>query len=209
MARLSRNAFVSTTIAAMAVVALFGWFLLRPGQSKTRPRGAAAADRTNEPPTRPEPSVVPDRPSSPPLPAAKSAIAIPQPTAPASSTAASAKPRSALQAAFEREVPDSTSARAEDRIRAIFKEQPSFDVVFRHVLCTRSVCRLDLRWSPELSDAYNGGLIKVVEEFSREITFEPDGQLDMAQMPIPMNIYVARKGHSVESLLAEEAAAAR
>jgi len=206
MARPSRNVVVSSTLAAMAVVALLGWWVLGPWESKTRPRTTAVTDRTHDPATRVEPLALPDRPAAASPPAAKPPIAIPQPTAAASSPAASLKPRSALQAAFEREVPDSTAAQAEERIRAIFKAQPHFDVVFRHVLCTRSVCRLDLRWSPELSDAYNGGLIKVVEEFSREITFEPDGELDMARMPLPMNIYVARKGHSVESLLAEEAA---
>jgi hypothetical protein len=203
MARLSRNVVVSSLVA-MAAVAVFGWLLLGLEEPKARPR-ASAAGVPADPVARVEPPAVSTR-ATPAAPAAKPAIAIPQPIAAASSPA-STKPRSALQAAFEREVPDATAAQAEERIRAIFKEQPHFDVVFRHVICTRSVCRLDLRWSPELSDAYNGGLIKVVEEFSREITFEPDGVLDMAQMPIPMNIYVARKGHSVESLLAEEAAA--
>jgi hypothetical protein len=202
MARLSRNVVVSSLVA-LAAVAVFGWLLLRSQEPKEKPR-APVADVPANPVARVGPSAVLARPAAPP--AAKPAIAIPTPAA-ATSSPASTKPRSALQAAFEREVPDATAAQAEERIRAIFKEQPHFDVVFRHVLCTRSVCRLDLRWSPELSDAYNGGLIKVVEEFSREITFEPDGVLDMAQMPLPMNIYVARKGHSVESLLAEEAAA--
>lgn len=73
---------------------------------------------------------------------------------------------------------------ASDRSSTLTRQRCSnFDAVFRHVLCTKSVCRIDLRWSPELSDAYNGGLIKVVEEFSRELAFVPDGELNQMFSP--------------------------
>src|SRR5687767_12340757 len=136
MARLSRN--VVSSLVAMAAVAVFGWLLLGSEEPKAKPR-APAAGAPADPVARVEPPAVSTG-ATPTPPAAKPAIAIPQPTAAASSP--STKPRSALQAAFEREVPDATAAQAEERIRAIFKDQPHFDVVFRHVLCTRSVCRL-------------------------------------------------------------------
>ena len=167
---------------------------VQPGQRVASPRDEMRA----RPPVREheQPSRVPPPPNQEP--------ALTQPAAVPSRPAQPVR-TSALRAALEREVPDDTAQQAEERIRAIFAKEDEAGQVFRHALCTRSVCRIDLRWSPELSDAYNAGLIKVIEEFSREMSFEPEQPLDGARMPIPMNVFVARPGHTVESLLAEEA----
>jgi hypothetical protein len=89
------------------------------------------------------------------------------------------------------------------RLRAMFADQDKANHIFRGAQCTRSVCRLELRWSPALAPGYEAGLLRVIEEFSKEITFEPDGELEEGVMPIPMHVYVPRPGHSVESMRKE------
>ncbi len=205
---ISKTAVRWLALAGVAAVVLVGYLLTRP-----KPREVAMHTEPSEPPAATQapapPVTATTAPAPKPAPAAQK-----QPPAVASAVAASpVQPQQQggeLQAAFEREVPDATAAQAEARIREIFKQQPEFDIVFRHVICTRSVCKIDLRWSPELSDPYNGGLIKVVEEFSRELALVPEGAVGPeTPMPIPMIAYIARKGYSIEGLLAERAASGR
>jgi hypothetical protein len=208
MARpISKNAMRWLALAGAAAAWLIVYWLTRP-----KPSAVVAHTAPSEPPTATQPPapVAPPTPPAP-RPSAPAAKALP----PAVQSAIAASPQQPqpqggeLQAAFEREVPDATAAQAEARIREIFKREAEFDIVFRHVICTRSVCKIDLRWSPELSDPYNGGLIKVVEEFSRELALVPEGAVGPeTPMPIPMVAYIARKGYSIEGLLAERGAAA-
>jgi hypothetical protein len=112
----------------------------------------------------------------------------------------------ALRAAFARESPDATAPAAEARIRAIYGAERDASIIFRDVRCTRSVCKAELRWSPELSEPYNKALVSALQEFSRDIDLTPDVTLGGPEMPIPMTLYIARPGYSVESLVAEQAA---
>jgi hypothetical protein len=202
----------SAVLRWLAIAAVVGggllWFALTRKPTKlpvTTERGELEATAAPAPVALPAPAAQGTAPAPtpsfgpPPVTSAKLASAAEPPPA-----------RGALEAAFEREVPDATAAQAEARVREIFKQQPDSDIVFRHVICTRSVCKIDLRWSPELSDSYNGGLIKVVEEFSRELALEPEDPVTPeTPMPVPMVAFIARKGYSIEGLLAEEAAGRR
>jgi hypothetical protein len=190
--------WLGTAAALFAIV----WLVWPRGETESAKPHESAPDEQPAARARPqEPLAMPNTPPSPAAPRPEAA-----PTQPAAATVQPAEPVrvSALRAALEREAPDDTAQQAEERIRAIFAAEDASGAVFRHVLCTRSVCRIDLRWSPELHEPYNAGLIKVVNEFTTEISFEPDQKVGGPQMPVPMNIYVARPGHSTESLLAEE-----
>lgn len=112
----------------------------------------------------------------------------------------------ALRAAFEREAPDATAHEAEARIRAIYGAERDADTILRAVRCTRSVCKADLRWSPELNEPYNHALNATLKAFSVDIDLYPDVTLGGPEMPIPMVLFIARPGHSVESLVAERMA---
>ena len=87
-----------------------------------------------------------------------------------------------------------------------YEAERDADTIFRGVRCTRSVCKVDLRWSPELNVPYNDALVAALKAFSRDIDLAPDVTLGGPEMPIPMTLFIARPGHSVESLLAEQAA---
>ena len=115
------------------------------------------------------------------------------------------RPVPALQLAYQAEARDHGAGDAERRIRDIFMSQPSANLIFRDVRCTQSVCRADLRWSPELSRDYNAGLAQTMREFTRDISLDPELGADGPQMPVPMVLYVARPGHSTKALAAAQA----
>jgi hypothetical protein len=127
--------------------------------------------------------------------------------APLASNEPTSEPTPALRAAFERESPDATAHTAEARLRAIYGGERDADIILRDVRCTRSVCKLGLRWSPELNKPYNNALNSALKEFSRDIDLTPDITLGGPEMPLPMTLYIARPGHSVASLVAEQRAA--
>ena len=66
------------------------------------------------------------------------------------------------------------------------------------------MCKLSLLWSPELNAPYNNALNNTLKAFSRDIDLTPDVTLGGPETPIPMTLYIARPGHSVTSLLAEQ-----
>ena len=78
-------------------------------------------------------------------------------------------------------------------------------MILRDVRCTRSVCKADLRWSPELNEPYNNALNNALKELSRDIDLDADVTLGGPEMPIPMVLFIARPGYSVDSLIAEQA----
>jgi hypothetical protein len=127
--------------------------------------------------------------------------------APLASNARDSEPTPALRAAFAREAPDATAPSAEARLRAIYRAERDANIILRDVRCTRSVCKLELRWSPELNEPYNNALNGALQELSRDIDLTPDITLGGPEMPIPMTLYIARPGHSVASLVAEQRAA--
>jgi hypothetical protein len=117
----------------------------------------------------------------------------PAPARPAqaqSPAAALQLPVSTIRADFEHEPRDAAAPAAEARIRALFAAEPGADGVLRGVTCSRTVCKIDARWSQAQTDAYNAALVHVVKEFSREMSFEPGGAPEGVVMP--MAIYVRR-----------------
>jgi hypothetical protein len=112
----------------------------------------------------------------------------------------------ALRTAFEREGRNETSASTEDTIRAIFTARDGGAAVFRGAICKRSVCRVDLDWSPSLAAAYDAALLELIGTRTRELSLEPEGRLsDIKEPPVPMTLFIARRGHGIQSILREQA----
>lgn len=128
------------------------------------------------------------------------------PPAPAAPYSPDLQRTPALRAAFERESPDATAHQAEAQLRAIYEAARDADTILRAVRCTRSVCRVDLRWSPELNKPYNNALVQAIKAFSRDIDLTPDVTLGGTETPVPMTLFIARPGYSVAGLVAEQAA---
>jgi len=99
-------------------------------------------------------------------------------------------PISDLLRDFEREPRDAEAAATEQRIREIFAKQEDGNGVLRDVRCHETVCQIQARWSPATTGPYNAALIEVIDELSREISFEPDGEID--GVVVPMRILVRR-----------------
>lgn len=188
--------------SALLVIALLIALALRSGAAHPNAARVEPASDTARP-AEPRAGVAPPLRSDD---SARATTETATPTPPASAVAAP-PPAPALRAAFERESPDATAHRDEARLRAIYGAERDADTILRDVRCTRSVCKLDLRWSPELNQPYNNALLAAIKAFSRDIDLTPDVTLGGPEMPIPMTLFIARPGNSVESLLAEQAAA--
>lgn len=192
------RAVIVALAAASVLVALLFWARQRA------PEPSPQAERTR---ARPAPSAVTDAPApaasardaSQPLGAPGAAQDDTNPTqgepgaAPAASAGAatpSAPPMSFIRRDYESEPRDADAVVVERRIREIYAATPDAEGVLREVRCTRSVCRLDARWSPELNAGYNAALVEMIGELSREVSFEPGGAPEGQVMP--MALYIRR-----------------
>lgn len=187
-------------LTVLAVAALAALVLLRP---RSEPAAAGVERAATAETIAIAPTVLAQRTTS-----ERAATEQPMaaPPAPAAPYSPDLQRTPALRAAFERESPDATAHEAEARLRAIYEAERDADTILRAVRCTRSVCKLDLRWSPELNKPYNDALVQAIKAFGRDIDLTPDVTLGGPEMPIPMTLFIARPGHSVASLVAEQAA---
>jgi len=131
------------------------------------PREPAAAD-----PTAPAPMPTPDR--------AKPAVTavLPQRQGPVDE----------LSNTFASESRGEGSAPEEARVKEAFVDPQIPKALLHSVECRRSVCRLELRWSPERDPGYVLGLTKAVGSFSSPLGVEDPGPAD-AQGQRPLTVY--------------------
>jgi hypothetical protein len=80
------------------------------------------------------------------------------------------------------------SAPEEARVKEAFVDPQIPKALLHSVECRRSVCRLELRWSPERDPGYVLGLTKAVGSFSSPLGVEDPGPAD-AQGQRPLTVY--------------------
>jgi hypothetical protein len=95
-----------------------------------------------------------------------------------------------VRIAFEHEPRDASAAAAEAQIRGLYAAVPGTDGIVRSVRCTQNVCKIEARWSSAWSKPYNAVIVKLVDAFSREVTFEPAGPPE--GLNVPVDIYIRR-----------------
>lgn len=83
-----------------------------------------------------------------------------------------------LSKTFASESRGEGSAPEEARVKEAFVDPQIAKALLRSVECRRSVCRLELRWSPERDPGYVLGLTKAVGSFSAPLGIEEPGPAD-------------------------------
>jgi hypothetical protein len=96
-----------------------------------------------------------------------------------------------LKAAYESDARDAEAGAAEQRIREQFSAVEGAPDLLRKVTCVKSVCKLELRWTPAHKEAYMGGMMSIVSRFSQKLAAEPVGE-DDGQAVRPIDVYVSR-----------------
>lgn len=93
-----------------------------------------------------------------------------------------------LSKTFASESRGEGSAPEEARIKEAFVDPQISKALLHSVECRRTVCRLELRWSPERDPGYVLGLTKAVGSFSAPLAIEEPGPAD-PQGQRPLTIY--------------------
>lgn len=96
-----------------------------------------------------------------------------------------------LKAAYESDVRDAEAPETEQRIRAHFDQVDVPPELVRSISCVKTVCKLELRLSAGLKEAYMVAMMNLVSHVSQEIAMEPVGP-DENQVVLPIDVYVSR-----------------
>lgn len=93
---------------------------------------------------------------------------------------------------FAGESRDSSSPSADERVKSAFDDPAIPDDTLRTVECRRSVCRAELRWSPERDAAYVLGLTRAVGSFEAPLGINEAGPADADGLR-PLVVYFGLK----------------
>lgn len=93
-----------------------------------------------------------------------------------------------LSKTFASESRGEGSAPEEARVKEAFVDPQISKALLHSVECRRSVCRLELRWSPERDPGYVLGLTKAIGSFSAPLGVEAPGPAD-EQGQRPLTVY--------------------
>jgi hypothetical protein len=170
----------ATACAVGLIVATVLWKHPQHDAPVTKASPAAGALESPVPSAPSEPAEAPARPD----PVTLTAAARPDAAEPA------ARVLPSVRIDFEREPRDASAAAAEAQIRGLYAATPGAQGILRSVRCTQSVCKLEARWSATWSTPYNAAIVKLVEAFSRDLTFESAGPPE--GLNVPVDIYVRR-----------------
>ena len=188
-------------LAALGAALLAIWWLAMSAPEDPSEVEDFAAAGAPASPTREEPAEAPrDEP-----PKAEKAAQPSEPVAPAAAPADPAAPDRAkptviavlpqrqgpvdeLSNTFASESRGEGSAPEEARVKEAFVDPQIAKALLHSVECRRSVCRLELRWSPERDPGYVLGLTKAVGNFSSPLGVDEPGPAD-AQGQRPLVVY--------------------
>ena len=96
-----------------------------------------------------------------------------------------------LKAAYESDARDAEAGAMEDRIRDHIGGVENASELVRKVTCVKSVCKLEMRWTPALAETYMGAMMNLVSRTSEKLAAEPIGA-DEGQAVRPIDVYVSR-----------------
>ncbi len=143
-----------------------------PAAHAEQPKAEEAAEPAAADPAAPTPTPAPDR--------AKPTVnaVLPQRQGPVDD----------LSNTFASESRGEGSAPEEARVKEAFVDPQIPKALLHSVECRRTVCRLELRWSPERDPGYVLGLTKAVGSFSAPLGVDDPGPAD-AQGQRPLTVY--------------------
>jgi hypothetical protein len=92
---------------------------------------------------------------------------------------------------FETEPRDSAAAIVESSVRTAFAHPDGAPTLFKSVLCRETICKLELRWSPDRLGPYVAGMTRAMVQFDRQVAASPVGPPD-ADHVRPIEVYLKR-----------------
>jgi hypothetical protein len=93
---------------------------------------------------------------------------------------------------YESEPRDSAATEAESVVRKAFQHPDGAPDLFKSVLCRQTVCKIELRWTPDRLGAYVAGMTRASVDFEPEIAVSPAGPPGPDQTK-PIEVYLKRK----------------
>jgi hypothetical protein len=198
---MNRNGLV-VALGAVALIALWLVVLWKPHKESS-----AAAPRTASEPAAPAaPSAVPDPlpasapPSKPAPPIAQPSVSAPQPnpdtTSPTPRPGEIPPPRTEGPVAesiqlYATEPRASDASNLEARIAQAFRRPEVPSELLKSVICRQTVCKVEVRWTPERVVGYMGAFMDLIREFdSRQMAILP-GTRDPSGV-LPVDVYLRR-----------------
>jgi hypothetical protein len=145
-------------------------------QRDTKPVDQAAPAAPSQPPTAPQ------------QPENVAPIPAPKPSGPIAE----------LKQAFEKEPRDSAAQAPESRIESEFRKSDIAPGLLKSVLCRKSVCKVEVVWTPDRAGAFMAAFTRLSAEFEPDIALDPHGPAD-AQEQLPVDVYLPRKGAAAKA----------
>lgn len=101
-------------------------------------------------------------------------------------------PVDALKERFKSEPRDSAATVIESRIQAAFRDPAIPGDVLSSVLCHKTICKLEIRWTQANNTPYMLGLSHLLPDLSTDLAYAPAGPVD-AYGVMPLDVYWGRK----------------
>jgi hypothetical protein len=196
---------VLTIGALLLVIAGLWWAAATSGDSDRAPATSETAPAVPPAPVSTSPTPTPSEPSRP--------VATPPPTAAPNPPPAPAPPPTAaaelpavnvpvppperqgpfdrLKEQFASEPRDSAAQGIESHIQEAFRDPAIPPGVLTSVLCRKTVCKLQVRWTEEHNTAWMLGLTKLMPDLSTDLAFSPGSRDSSGNVPI--EVYWGRK----------------
>ena len=169
-----------------------------PVTSETAPAAGPAqpsATAESAPPSKASPSIPAPPPTAAPVPTSEPAqppAAEPAPAVEPVPPPAAQGPVDKLKERFASEPRDSGANAVESRIQAAFRDPAIPAGVLGSVLCHKTVCKLEIRWTEDHNTPYMLGLSHLLPDMATDLAISPAGSRDPAGV-IPLEVYWGRK----------------
>jgi hypothetical protein len=196
------------TIGALLVVVAGLWWAAATSGDPSSASSPAISETPATPAApitaRPEPTLSkPSLPSPEPpptaatVPTSESAAAQPRAATEAPIVAAVPPPQAQgpverLKQQFASEPRDSGANAIESRVQAAFRDPTIPPSVLAAVLCRKTICKLEIRWTEDHNTAYMLGLSRLLPDLSTDLAITPAGPRD-GSGAIPVEVYWGRK----------------
>jgi hypothetical protein len=195
---------------AVVLVGIALWFVSQdPGSATEAPQAddsssPAAPEAAREPvpvaEREPRPAAAqregeadPENPAAPAAPSQAPATPQPDDLAPMPAPERSG-PVAELTRAFEKEPRDSAAQQLESRIESEFRKSDVAPGLLKSVLCRESVCRVEVRWTPERAVAFMSAFTRLSADFEPEIAIDPRGVATAREEELQVDVYLPRRG---------------
>jgi hypothetical protein len=154
-----------------------------PGPVAQRAPQPATPENTRD--NKPETTAAPASPSQ--------APAAPQPEEPTLPPPEASGPIAELKQAFEKEPRDSAARLPESRIESEFIRSDITPGLLKSVLCRKSVCKVEVLWTPERASAFMYAFTRLSADFEPNIALDPQGRAE-GQQELQVDVYLPRSG---------------